>query len=168
MLTAHLPSGYCLVKGLSKKLSKGSELTGWAFFAAVLGAVFPDFDMLFFYFVDDRSIHHHRYWVHVPAFWLVVSAIVLPVLWRTTYKTVALWFLAGVLLHLLLDSIGGGIMWLAPFNDHLFELMTVPASQSHWILSFILHWTFVLEMLIWGTAIYLYIKARSDTVKAND
>ena len=131
MLTAHLPSGYCL--------AKSSRLTGWTFAAAIAGAVFPDFDMLFFYFVDQQSIHHHRYWVHVPAFWIVVASVVLPIPWRSHHRAVALAFFAGILLHMLLDSIGGGIMWLAPFNTDLWELITVPANQPHWIWSFVLH-----------------------------
>lgn len=120
--------------------------------------MFPDFDMLFFFFVDQQSIHHHRYWVHVPVFWFVVAGAVLPVLWRSRYRVVALAFFTGILLHLLLDSIGGGIMWLAPFNTQLWELVTVPAKQPHWIWSFVLHWTFVLEIAIWGAAAYLYFK----------
>lgn len=152
MLTAHLSSGYCL--------GKSSRLTGWTFAAATAGAVFPDFDMLFFYFVDQQSIHHHRYWVHIPVFWLAVAGIVLLVLWRSRYRAVALAFFAGILMHLLLDSVSGGIMWLAPFNTRLWGLVTVPASQPHWILSFVLHWTFAFEILIWGAAVYLYIKGR--------
>lgn len=152
MLTAHLPSGYCL--------AKSSGLTGWVFAAAVVGAVFPDLDMFFFYFVDHRSVHHHRYWVHIPFFWLMVAGLVLPLLWRSRYRASALAFFAGILLHLLLDSIGGGIMWLAPFDTRLVELVTVSASQSHWVWSFVLHWTFALEVMIWVVAVLIYIKGR--------
>ncbi|UWR86651.1 hypothetical protein [Phaeobacter inhibens] len=34
----------------------------------------------------------------------------------------------------------------------------VPAAQSHWVLSFLLHWTFVLELGIWVLALYLWCK----------
>lgn len=152
MLTAHLPSGYCLGK-----------LAGWrglTFTAALIGAVLPDLDMLFFYFVDNKAIHHHRYWVHIPVFWAAIASVVLPASWRTRYKPAAIAFFAAIAMHLLLDSIGGGIMWLAPFNTELWELVTVPASQPHWILSFILHWTFLLELLIWAGAAYLYVRER--------
>lgn len=147
MLTAHLPSGYCL--------GKAKPLTGFPFLMMLLGAVFPALDMLFFHFVDNGSIHHHRYWVHIPFFWIVAAAIVLPVVWKTRFRSAALAFLAGNFLHLVLDSIGGGVMWGAPFSDRLWEFVTVPATQSHWILSFILHWTFLLEIAIWACAAYL-------------
>lgn len=128
------------------------------FAAAIVGAVLPDVDLLFFYFVDDRAIHHHRYWMHVPFFWAVIASVTLPVVWTSRLRPVAVAFFAAILMHLLLDSIGGGIMWLAPFNTELVELVTVPPTQSHWVLSFVLHWTFLFEVLIWILAAYLYLK----------
>ena len=149
MLTAHLPSGYVLARGWPRQ--------GPVIMAAVLiGAVLPDLDMIWFSFVDHGSIHHHRYWVHIPAFWAVVAVIALPLLRMIGKFHVGLAFFAAIFLHLVLDSIGGGILWLAPFNDRLISLVTVPAMQSHWILSFILHWTFLLELLIWGAALVLW------------
>ncbi len=130
---------------------------------ALTGAVFPDLDMLFFHFVDGGRIHHHRYWVHVPAFWAAVGVLALPVLaWRGWLQQ-GLVFLAAIFLHLVLDTIGGGILWGAPFDDRLYSLVTVPATQSHWVLSFVLHWTFAAELLIWGVAIYLFPGKRPAT-----
>jgi len=113
--------------------------------------------MLFFHFVDHGAIHHHRYWVHVPAFWFVVALLCLPVLGRTRYQAAGCVFLASNLVHLLLDSIGGGIMWLYPINNTLYEIITVPATRSHWIWSFLLHWTIVLEVAIWVLAAVLFV-----------
>jgi hypothetical protein len=152
MLTAHLPSGYVLARALPS--------VRWGQPAALLGAVFPDFDMFWFYLVDDRAVHHHRYWVHVPLFWAVAAAVALPLLWRTAWRGAALVFLAAILLHLLLDSIGGGILWGAPFSDHLFALVEVPATQSHWVWSFVLHWTFLPEIAIWLAAAVLLVRRR--------
>lgn len=152
MLTAHLPSGYCL--------AKVSRLRGWTFAAALLGAVLPDVDILFFYFIDNRAIHHHRYWVHIPLFWAIVACVILPLAWRSSYRPVAITFFAAIAMHLVLDSISGGIMWLAPFNTELWKLFTVPPSQSYWIFSFVLHWTFSLEILIWAAALFFFLKSR--------
>ena len=114
----------------------------------------------FFYFVDNRAIHHHRYWVHIPAFWAVIATLTWPVLaWRGWGRIGAVFF-AAILMHLLLDSIGGGILWGAPFDTTLYSLVTVPPTQSHWILSFLLHWTFALELVIWGAAVYLFFVSR--------
>ncbi|MBO9453361.1 hypothetical protein J7426_24085 [Tropicibacter sp. R16_0] len=85
--------------------------------------------------------------------WMVPAALIGAVLPDLVFFT-------AILLHLCLDTISGGILWAAPFNDHLYSLVTVPPTQSHWIASFILHWTFVLELMIWGMAIYLWRKGQ--------
>jgi inner membrane protein len=151
MLTAHLPSGYVLARSLPNRIPLLMP-------AALIGAVFPDLDMLWFHFVDHKAFHHHRYWVHIPFFWLVVAALVLPLAWWAGHFRTAAVFFAAILLHLLLDTIGGGIMWAAPFSDHLFELVTVPPDHGHWIVSFILHWTFLAEVAIWLVALTLWLR----------
>ena len=143
MLTAHLPSGYILGRthpalGLMP--------------IAILGAIAPDFDMIFFYFVDHGAIHHHYYWVHIPFFWLCIAAFTLPLLAWKGHLRAGLVFFAAILMHLILDTIGGGIAWAIPFDNRLIEWVTVPATQSHWILSFLLHWTFAMELVIWAIA----------------
>ncbi len=152
MLTAHLPSGYVLGR-LVPKLR-------WGMAAAMIGAVLPDLDMIWFHFVDQGQVHHHRYWVHIPLFWAGVAAISLPLVARCaqTYLGIALTFFAGLLLHLLLDTVSGGILWGAPFSDHLYHWITVPASQNHWVWSFVLHWSFGAEIVIWCTAAWLWKK----------
>lgn len=151
MLTAHLPAGYVLARGLR---APGRRATG----AALLGSVLPDFDLIFFYLVDDRAFHHHRYWVHIPAFWAAIALVTLPLAWRTAWRQPALFFFAAILLHLILDSLAGNIMWLAPFDTGLYALITVPVTRSHWILSFMLHWTFLAELAIWACAAMLFFR----------
>lgn len=150
MLTAHLPSGYVLARLSPKGIPHLMP-------AGLIGAVFPDLDMLWFHLIDDRAVHHHRYWVHIPAFWAAVAAVTLPIAWRLGYLHTALVFFAAILMHLILDTIGGGIMWGAPFSDHLHELVTVPARYGHWVTNFILHWTFLAELAIWIAAIALWL-----------
>ncbi|WP_170416435.1 metal-dependent hydrolase [Ruegeria atlantica] len=152
MLTAHLPSGYCL--------GKLSRFHGWTFAAAVLGSVLPDADLLFFYFIDQKAIHHHRYWMHIPLFWAVIAGVALSLLWNSRFKQVAIAFFAAIFLHLILDSVGGGIMWLAPFNTELWALVAIPPRYPHWVLSFLLHWTILIEVLIWAWAVYFFLKQR--------
>ena len=64
MLTAHLPSGYIvgrLVPRFWRPVPKAMPV-------ALVAAVLPDFDMIWFYLVDNGRVHHHRYWVHVPPY----------------------------------------------------------------------------------------------------
>lgn len=129
--------------------------------AALAGSILPDFDMLFFHFVDNKSFHHHYYWVHIPLFWMVLATFTLPLAWILGHLRLGLLFFGAIFLHLLLDTIGGGILWGAPFSDHLFSFVTVPAIHSNWVVSFMLHWTFVLEVVIWGVALWLALKPKT-------
>lgn len=149
MLIAHLPAGYVFARGL--------RLRGREMAAALAGAVAPDLDMIWFYLVDS-SVHHHRFWPHIPALWLGVALIGLPLLARFArgWLAAGVMFLAAVFLHLLLDSVAGSVMWLWPWNDRLYELVTVPATQDHWVLSFMLHWSFGLELAICALALWLF------------
>lgn len=156
MITAHLPAGYCLASVFGPK-SRAVMV------AALVGAVLPDADVAMFYLVDAGSIHHHRYWPHIPLFWAFAALIALPLLSRTTYLRAGIAFFAGVLLHLVLDTLNGGILWLYPFDDRLITLIEVPATQAHWILSFILHWTFLAEIAIWIAAATLWLRRRKET-----
>jgi inner membrane protein len=153
VLTAHLPSGYVLARVLPPAIPALMPV-------ALLGAVAPDFDMIWFYFVDDRAIHHHRYWVHIPVFWAAVAVVALPLAWWAGWLRTACVFFAAVLMHLVLDTISGGIMWEAPASDHLFALVEVPAAYSHWVISFMLHWSFLAEVVVWLVAITLWLRQR--------
>lgn len=134
MILAHLPAGYLTGRALGAR-------RGIVLWAALLGGVFPDFDMFWFHLVDHRAFHHHRYWVHIPGFWAMVALVALPLirLLRPALFAPACAFLLAIGVHLVLDSVGGGILWLWPFNDQLYSLISVPATQSHWVcpLSFI-------------------------------
>ena len=152
MILAHLPSGYLLARGFGAR-------RGPLLWAALAGAVAPDLDMLWFHLVDQGAIHHHRYWVHAPGFWALTGLVALPLLrWlRPVLLAPAAMFLAGVFLHLLLDTLVGGIMWGWPVSTRLFQLAEVPATQSHWVLSFLLHWSFLAEigLILWAALLFL-------------
>jgi inner membrane protein len=152
MIIAHLPSGYLLARGTGHR-------RGMLLGAALLGAVLPDFDMLYFHFVD-HSVHHHRFWPHIPAIWAVITLTVLPLVrWlRPSWFAPVVLLLAGVWLHLVLDTWAGDIMWLWPYSDRLFHVFGVPATQSNWVLSFVLHWTFLAEVAIILAAIFVYFR----------
>lgn len=151
MITAHLPSGYVL--------AQMQGWTGWLMIAALVGAVFPDLDLLFFYFVDGRAFHHHRYWVHAPAFAVAVIAIGAAFAWVAARRLlpVVLAFGAGWFVHIVLDSLTGGIMWFWPFGTDLYHAITVPPRAGvHWLVAFLIHWTMVFELAIWLTALTLW------------
>jgi inner membrane protein len=69
VITAHIPLGYIL--------SRAAGWQGAVVGAAIIGAAWPDLDLIWFYLIDDRTFHRHHYWVHVPAFVLPASMALL-------------------------------------------------------------------------------------------
>ncbi len=158
MLTAHLPSGY-LVGRLAEKSCSGNHIL----IAALIGAVLPDVDMLYFHFVDFGRTHHHMYVSHWPLAWLVFALPVICVLHfmhAIAQRNIAIVLFGAVMLHLCLDSIAAPIFWLMPIMKGQLELVSVPARYSHWIISYLLHWTFALELAIWLAAILAFMRVR--------
>lgn len=151
MIIGHLPAGYLLTRWFSTRAPLRACNSNVLMAAGLLGSVFPDFDMLYFYLVDHRQTHHHLYWTHWPVFWvavLAISAVVLIALKRRAWLLIAGVFVTNVFVHLMLDTIVGDVWWLAPFVNQPFALFTVPAIYKPWWLNFILHGSFLLELVI--------------------
>lgn len=51
------------------------------------------------------------------------------------------------LLHILLDGIVGDIPLFAPWSMRFYALAEVPARMHPWWLNFLMHWSFLLELL---------------------
>lgn len=123
----------------------------------VAASVLPDLDLLWFYFVSDRSVVHHAYPPHLPLFWIAVLAAAALVLRlrgaRRTAWLALIVFGANVLLHQVLDTAAGGIRWLWPFSDAELVMAHVTARHPAWYLNFVLHWTFALELAIVAAAL---------------
>ena len=157
MFIAHLPAGYILTKIMPpKKKSAALWATGLFF------AIAPDLDLFYFYIFSARKIPHHAYVSHWPVLWIVLAGAVFAVsllLHKRSWRPFIAVGLANVLLHLVLDSVAAEIYWLAPFSYQYVNLVEVPAAYSWWVYSFVLHWTFVIELLICFAAIILLISS---------
>ncbi len=162
MLIAHLPSGYLLAHWIEQKypyyISRKAIL--WA---TLSGAVFPDLDLFYFFFVDQQQHHHHIYFMHWPVIWASLALLSWFIYQFKATKMLFLaqcFFFAGVL-HVILDSLVGDIWWLMPWIDQPFALATVPTISKHWWVSFILHWSFLVEIVICLFALRLGLKQQS-------
>ncbi len=156
MLIAHLPAGYILGTAARRRASSSTVMA-----AALIGSVAPDFDVIYFYASGGR-VHHHAYVTHWPLFWLVAAILILPLLrWlRPDWRVTGFVFFAAAMLHMVMDTIAAPLLWLAPFSFHEFELVRVPATHASWIVSFLLHWTFLLEISICLSALALFLMRR--------
>ncbi len=156
MIIGHLPAGYVYGYLLSNKI--GAK---YILLACIFGAMAPDFDMLYFYFIDNRQTHHHKYWSHYPIVWLTLGAIFCSIhhfLSNNKYTLFGMCFVGGTILHLMLDSIVGDIWWLAPFVNRSYALFTVSAVYKPWWLNFVVHWSFAFEITVSLVAVWLLKK----------
>jgi len=149
MLIAHLPAGYLLARRLAPRLAAGPADVRRLMAVGLVASVFPDIDLVYFYLIDGRQTLHHDYWTHIPAFWPAATLAAAALLWLARMGIPwreFLVFLAGILLHLVLDTPAGGILWGWPVSLHRFMLVEVPARFDWWVWSFVLHWTFLAEL----------------------
>ncbi|MBL1406283.1 MAG: metal-dependent hydrolase [Rhizobiales bacterium] len=154
MFIAHLPAGYILGRTLTNKIQSKYVMS-----AALIGSVFPDLDMFWFYLVDNRQTHHHDYYTHWPVFYILalfVSVVVLFAHKRAGQALVA--FSLGALLNMILDSFTARMHWLRPFSDAYYVPIKTESIYSHWILNFVLHPWFLVEIAICVVAITLIYK----------
>lgn len=151
MIIAHLPAGY-ITAGLLLPFFrlKPAQQTRF-FFASMAGAIAPDLDMFYFHLIDHARHHHHTYFTHYPIFWaaiLLAALIYFIASCRSLPATLALIFALGGMGHMLLDTITGDIWWLKPWVDKPFSLATVKTHYQPWWTNFILHPSFLIEILL--------------------
>jgi hypothetical protein len=138
--------------------------------AGIIGSIAPDFDMVYFYLIDHRQTHHHKYVTHWPLVWLCLVAASL--LWFRVSRCskascLALVFTAGGVLHLILDSFVGDIWLLAPFGGKPYAMFTVPAVFNPWWLNFFFHWSFAVELIVCLWAFTLYRRRSNNRLQTD-
>src|SRR6218665_215330 len=154
MFIAHLPAGYLMGQALCGR----QEMKELSFFsllmASMSGAIAPDMDLFYFFLIDGRQHNHHDYFTHYPLTWglLLLAAWWC---WCFFHKNAFLWlavFAGSGFVHLLLDTVVGEIAWLAPWSLQKYSLWGVQTRFQPWWLNFLLHPSFLLELLISATA----------------
>lgn len=161
MFIAHLPTGYITTTALAPFFQKQGVTYKQLMICGLLGAIAPDFDLLYFFLVDNQQHHHHMYFPHLPIVWLVLLGLSL--LWfklNPRYSSLALVFSINGFIHLLLDSVVGDIWWLAPVIDKPYALFHIEALHQPWWLNFLLHWSFLLELSICLVAVIIFLRSR--------
>ncbi len=165
MFIAHAPAGYLLAKTIYKESSQWHTIL---LLALLVGSVLPDFDMIYFYLVDNRAHNHHSYWTHTPVYWLFIYCFGLAVGFALdSYRLLSLFsaVFMGVILHLFLDTFTGGIRWEYPFSNKYYVMISVPPIHGRWVLNSILHWSFLIELLLVALAGFKFIRSRVKTSK---
>jgi inner membrane protein len=162
MFLAHLPAGYISSRFLLSQFQFNASTAKKLLALGLLGSIFPDLDMFYFYLIDNRQHSHHSYWTHIPFYWicLLTSCYVIAAIIKSRLLIAAATIFIGcILLHLSLDTFaGGGIMWLYPFQNTYFNIFSIPSKHGYWILNYLLHWTALVEVLIISFAVVTLLK----------
>lgn len=155
MLIAHISTGYIVAKAFKQK--KKSVII-----SSLVFSVWPDLGLVYFY-LFDRSIIHRHFFPHLPVVMVLAFLITLPLYYMKFFAKMRIYyvlFFVNWLLHLVLDTFTERIFWLYPLSNHGFQLIEIPAVYSHWVISFVLHWSFVVELAIVALALILFLRAR--------
>ena len=151
MMIAHIPAGYLATRRLLDARAMDGRSLRLLIALGLFASVFPDIDLLYFYLIDNRRTLHHEYWTHIPAFWAVLAlgtfALCRLARFRLPLLPFAVFF-ANIFLHMILDTVAGGILWLYPWDSTSFVLVEVPSRFGWWLWNFILHWSFLFELAI--------------------
>lgn len=166
MFIGHLPASYLIAGPTLDRAGVSPRSRGALLRLGLVASVLPDLDLLWFYLVDDRRQVHHAYLPHLPGMWLGLFAAAALLLLAIRARRSA-WLALGVaglgiLSHLLLDTVAGGIRWLWPASDVELSLVEVTARYRPWYLNFVLHWTFALELALVAAAWWVW-RRRSRT-----
>ncbi len=166
MFIAHLPAAYLLTRAMIRRANRGlaARKQRYSSFLLLLiglvASVFPDLDLIYFYW-ENRRQNHHLYWTHVPIFWVLFAAAAVTFLkWinASRYLLYVWVFTLNILLHLILDTFVGGILWFYPLSMDLIYLIKIPAVHAWWVANFLWHWTFLVELLIFYMALLAYTR----------
>jgi len=166
MLIAHLPAGYIAGSALARFANRQKSVDPRCFMAVLLlASVLPDFDLLWFHLADDCQHFHHTYWSHIPVFWLGVGVLTSVVATALRHRS-ALPYIgaltAGTLLHMILDTVAGGILWFYPLSPVEYRWVDVPSIYGWWVANFVLHWSFLLELGLLGVALASWSERRAN------
>ena len=80
MLIAHAPAGYIAAKTLCKRS------TATYVICSLIFAIWPDLDLLYYYFFTSNGAFHHTYFPHLPIAMVAGFLLTLPLLYIDRLK----------------------------------------------------------------------------------
>ena len=108
-----------------------TKITAGLIFFAIIFALLPDADFLYFYpqRKDTKYDHKHRDIIHYPLLYLPIGTVIMSLLLGNMWATT---FLIASFFHFLHDSIaiGWGIKWLYPFSKNNFSFFYLYSKKE--------------------------------------
>jgi inner membrane protein len=162
MFLGYIPASYLWTRYLLNRRPALFPKRQTVLAAGLMAGVLPDLDLIYFYLVDHQQHLHHGYWTHLPFFWLIVIFPWLAIGWIFRSSKITFWaiiFGSNILLHMGLDTIVG-IRWLYPFSQREYFLVQVLSQYNWWVLNFLLHWTFLVELALCAVGVIVWRRDR--------
>jgi len=163
MVLAHsligVPLAYYLIKD-KKEYWKDKLTLNFLFMVAIIGAVFPDFDLALGFFIHD--LNHRKLISHsvIPYLILFIFIFFLSSVFQKKekiIKTANLIFFCSVLSHLILDYLVGGISLFAPLESSIYGLDIYFGFPENFFASYFTSWYVFGELfLILFSIFYIY------------
>ena len=150
-----MPAGY-IVSKIQDKKAKPSYVV-----CSIIFSIWSDLDLFYYYFFDKTGAFHHTYFTHLPIIALSGFFIMFPLIHLQRLKRFSSYYWIFYInwgLHMICDTLTGGILWLYPFSNRLFTIISIPPISRSWIVSFVFHWSFIIELMIVVWAAVIFIK----------
>lgn len=168
MLIAHGPLGYILATVTQRwwKLPALSKIQiQWVAITAFIGGIFPDIDLVFFYFIDS-SQSHRQLITHSLSMYISLLVVGVLLLRFSRFKYIGILmsvFALGTISHVFTDMITGMTIFLAPFSYELLGLISFDWYRSSIFIRYS-HVTGIgIELLIIAYAVFLWIRRNRPT-----
>ncbi|MFC1700178.1 metal-dependent hydrolase [Patescibacteria group bacterium] len=127
-------------------------------FVGITASVFPDFDLII-YFLNPNSTSHRQWITHSVVLYGIASVILLAFgffykkkakFGRQFCMSLALVFIFGVITHLVLDYLVGGIALFLPFDRSTYGYEIECKEGGDWITDYISSWYMLSEAVLIG------------------
>ena len=153
MIIAHGPLGYLV----SYLLRKRWTFPKWYYWFGVLGGLFPDSDLFYFYLVDSTR-SHHQFITHSLLPYLIVWLIgwlIKPIRWSVTL------FALGSISHVLADVATGYVAIFLPFSGRLIGVTSWSSELAELVIILITIHTFLKnklwKIISYGSVLFLML-----------
>ena len=167
MILAHsligVPITNYLIKGKSEFQNR-HIFTNLMYFVGIVAAVFPDFDLSLSFFIselDHRKLVSHSIIPYLVIFLVGILFSKIIKKYESEIKILNLIFFIGVLSHLFLDFLVGGISLFAPFTRYSFGFPIYFNYTSDFYSKYFSSFYFFLELPLLAYSIFIISKLRN-------
>lgn len=167
MIFAHSFVGFPITYEMLKKEKFSDEFKKLAYFVGITSAVLPDFDLALGIFIHD--LNHRKLISHslTPYVLLFVFTFIVSIFldkYKKRLQILNLIFFVGVMSHLFLDFIAGGLALFTPFSADIYGI-TPAFTLNNFFVSYFTSFYVILEILALVIFLFYLKKEKLEIVR---